>query len=631
MSNRKPTTSLSFNINDFECVTTQKAFDRWIKRLHEAKPSICFDTETSSLDTFTCSLAGLSFAVVAGPKVDACYIPVGHRKELGPQLPLAYVLKAVKPLLESGKAVVGANLLFDMLVLAQPRYDITIANAHDTQLMSYVYTGNQHFTHGMDALAERILGYQTIKFSDIVNEDIGVPDFTYVRHDVATKYSGEDTAVTLVIAKVLQRKLKEAKRWHVYNDIDRPLLPVLRDMKLRGTKVASKRLDELRTLWTPELERLTKKAHKQAGEKFNLRAPQQVARILYTPIEEGGRFGVPCEQFTDKGHQSADKEALENIPGVPLVETILEFKEYATLTSTFVNGLPEKIRPDTKRVHSDLKITSTKTRRFSSADPNVQNIPTRTEQGAMMREAFVAERGFVLISADYSQIEYRILAHVTGDPYLLHAFNTGIDMHAKMAADVRGGTWEQYNDKKDKVRYAVRSSFKNVNFATVYGAGPGRVAYMSKIDLAEAYSLLAAHQEMCPGVYDWKEEMLDLARQTKYVDNLFGGRTWVLGINSNKRDIKGHAERLAINAPIQGGAAELIRKAMPHVHATLNGQGFLLMQVHDELVLEARTKYAEAVAGRVQIAMQTAADDVIAWKVPIKAETGIGNNWREAK
>lgn len=619
-------TALSFDRNDFECVTTERAFNAWIRRC-EAARSVCFDTETTGLDVFRSDLVGFALGVQEGTKVEACYIPVGHQRNLGKQLGIEQTLPKIRQLLESGKPIIGANLLFDMLVMWQERYRTDIRNVHDTQLMSYAYTGNLHFEHGMDALAERILSYTPIKFAELVDGDI-VPNFSHVRLDDATAYAAEDAAVTLVIAKVLQAKLKEANLWRVYDKIDRPLLPVLRDMKWAGIKVDFKKLDQLREEWKPIMAKLESKAHKQAGKKFNLRSAPQVAQLLYSSKEEGG-LGITVTNFTDGGNPAADKDTLEQIHGVPLVDTLLEFKQYATLVSTFVDGLPRERNELTGRVHADLKITRTKTRRFSSAGPNLQNIPVRTTEGQELREAFIAEKGHVLISADYSQIEYRVLTHVSRDPYLLEVYRAGIDMHAKMAADVRGGNWQDYNNKADKVRYAIRSAFKNVNFATIYGAGPPKVARMSKISVEEALRLLAAHQEMCKGVYDWKDETWAFAREYGYVANLFGGRTHVQYINSKNRELKGHAERLAINAPIQGGAAELIRLAMPSVNRVEGAR--LLLQVHDELVLECTRGKAEAVAERVKSAMETAADDMIEWLVPIVAETGIGLNWRAAK
>lgn len=616
-------TALTFDRLMFERVKTKKQWASWVKRLKAAK-SICFDTETTGLDTFTVNLVGTAWAIQEGDRIEACYVPLSHQEYVGTTLTIRDVLDDTRDILQSGKPIVGANLLYDMLVMRQPRYNVSIANVHDTQLMSYALTGNLHMYHGMDALAERVLNYKTIKFADIVNEKIGVPDFSYVDLKTATLYSAEDAAVTLLIAKVLQQQLQKAKLWNLYDKIDRPLLPVLCDMKLAGIKVDYHRLEYLSAEFKAAMLVLERTAYKQAGGKYiNMRSSPQIAALLYDEM----KIGPPG--YTDKGAPSADKDTLEQIHGVPVVDTILAYKQYATLVSTFCDGLPEKKNKRTGRVHTDLKITSTKTRRFSSAGPNLQNIPTRTEMGQQIREAFVADKGNVLISADYSQIEYRVLAHVTGDPYLLRAFNDKIDMHALMAADVFGGNWRDYNNKADKRRYSIRGAMKNVNFATIYGAGGPKVARMSGIEVAEAFRLLDAHHEMCPGVYDWKEQTWNFAKQFGYVENLFGGRCHVTYINSKNMELRGHAERLAINAPIQGGAAELIRKAMPSVNRVEGAR--LLLQVHDELVLECATARAEAIAPIVKAAMETCADDMIEWRVPIVAETGIGKNWREAK
>lgn len=617
---------LTFHMQDFECVKTKKQWKSWLARMNEAK-TICFDTETTGLDTFVVDLVGFAFAIQEGDRIEACYVPVRHQKNLGKTLDIGDVLDDIAKLLNTGKPIVMANALYDMLVMRQPRNDVRIQNVHDTQLMSYALTGNQHYTHGMDALAERILNYKTIKFKDVVDPKIGVPDFSYVRLDVATKYSAEDAAVTLLIAKVLQQQLKKEGLWRLY-EADRRLLPVLCNMKLRGIAVDFKRLEYLGAEFKASMWKLEEKAYKQAGLRWNLRSSPQTAELLYGPKTEGG-LGIAVAGYTDGGAPAADRDTLEQIVGVPVVDTILEFKQFATLVSTFCDGLPEKRNPLTGRVHTDLKITTTKTRRFASAGPNLQNIPTRTEQGKEVRHAFVAGNGNVLISCDFSQIEYRVLAHVTEDPRLIEAYANKVDLHAQTAAWALGGSWQDYVNEKDAARYKYRGVFKNVAFATVYGAGPNKIARMSKIELSEAYRLLDLHRELFVGVYAWKETTWEFARQHKYVANLFGGRTHVPYINSGNSELKGSAERLAVNAPIQGGAAELIRLSMPSVDRIERSQ--LLLQVHDELVLECRETDADRIVPLVKEAMETAADEWVEWRVPIIANAKVGKTWGELK
>lgn len=620
-------TTLTYDPNKFECVTSLKALKSWVKKCEKAK-SVCYDTETTGLDYFTVDLVGHALAVENDGQIDACYIPTGH-KTATYQLSNVVVLEHLRHILEDEtKPKILSNAQYDMLVLNQSRYATQIRNVHDTVYMAYVLHGDTVFSHGMDLMASVHLGIKTIKFDDVVKPALGIETFAQVDLKMATDYSAEDGAVTLMLAKVLQAKLKAEGLWEVYNDVDRPLLPALFDMKKTGIRIDAEKCYELAKVWTTECDVLKARAYEIAGKKFSLNSPKQLAAVLY----DERKLSVPG--YTDSGAPATNKDALEELEGDELVDVLQSYRKIDKLRSTYAVALPTKVRSSTGRVHTDLKPTRTSTGRLASADPNLQNIPTRSEEGKLLREVFLPGDGLTLFACDFSQIEYRILAHLCHDDYLLNAFRSGKDLHATMAADVRGGHWTDYNNKKDKERYAVRTAFKNVNFAVIYGAGPKKIARMSKIELAEAYTILAHHEELAPKVYEWKEGIVFDAYDKLYAETMFGRRIHVPGIRSKKTDVRGHAERLSVNGTVQGSAADLMRLAMAKVRLRFikdKTDGNLLLQVHDELVVECRMSGAEQIAKSVQYEMEHAADSFVEWQVPIIAEYGIGKNWREAK
>lgn len=617
---------LTFDPAQFETVTTKRQLAAWMARVDAAR-SFCVDTETTGLGVFDAQLVGIALSVVDGDDVPSCYIPLAHRK--GRQLDTGTVLSALAPrLADRRKGKVLHNALYDMMILLQPRYDVRITNAHDTMLMAYALHGDQ-VPLGMDFLAERYFGWKTIAFKDVVSNRPGRDDFRDVPIDEATHYAAEDTAITLVLGHTLQVALKkEGRLWGVYTR-DRQLLPVLADMKRTGVLVDTTKLARLEALWEKECSEIETRAHEIAGKTFALGSTNQLAECL---IERG--IEVPVNPKT--GKYTLAKDALDDLPPDDLVDTVKDYRKKYKLLSTYARPIPTMIEKHSGRLHTNFPITRTSTGRFASNTPNLQNIPTRTRDGALLREVFVTKPGWCLLSADYSQIEYRVLAHITEAPYLLHCFRNGIDLHAKMAADVRGGSWQDYANKEDKTRYAVRSAFKNVNFAVIYGAGPAKVALMSNIEVSEAYAILDAHQDMAPEVYTWKEEMLEFARDNQYVETMFGRRIYLPNILSRNSERRGKAERLAINGIVQGSATgDLMRMALVNVYDGLQAVGCnfgrILLTVHDELVVECIEDASQHVKGVVVDRMQTAADHLVEWKIPIVAEADVGTNWRDAK
>ena len=608
-----------FDPAKFECIQTKAGLAKWIKLCTEAK-SFAYDTETTGLDTFAVDLVGHALAVEdksGTGEVYACYIPTAHRK--GRQLDNADVLNALAPLLSSTKPKVLSNALYDMLVLRQPRYDVQLRNPHDIVLQSYVLYGSTVMSHGMDASSERLLGYKPIKFRDVVIEALGRHDFRDVPLDEATAYSAEDTAVTLVLAKVLQKLLIDEGLSDVYQ-MDRRLLPALCDMKLAGIKIDVAKLQQLDALWEKDCKRIETEAHRIAGEKFSLRSPDQMADVLYT------KRGLRVPGYTKGGKRSADKFALEELSGDELVDTLVAYRAKATLRSNFTTTLPGKARNN--RVHPEHKITRTSTGRLACAQPNTQQIPTRTEDGARLRECFIASPGMLLVGCDYSQIELRVCAHVTQDPVLLRAYRDGVDIHSLTASTIA-------HVPVDQVAKEDRNKAKTGNFLTLFGGGAGAFAKQTKVSKAEAYAFIEDHRTALSRLYEWKEEVWEQARRDLYVDTIFGRRVHVPDINSRDGEKSGHDERLAVSGKIQGSAADLMRLAIVAVHDALReqfrGRARLLLSVHDELLCEAEKGIAEKVKEVVKHTMETCADHLVDWSIPIIAEAEVGETWRECK
>lgn len=609
--------NLSFDPRGFETIDTIAKLQAWDRMMTKAT-SICTDTETSGLDTMTVSLAGVALAVQEGSDVKAAYIPIGHTT--GKQLSWDKVRPVLKKHLEGPKPLILHNALYDFAIFE--RYGIKLTEVHDTMYMSYTMRGASQ-RHGMDFLSKKYLNWDTIKYDDVVIPALGHRDFRDVDIPIATQYAAEDCAVTLMLAKVFQRIMVQEGTWSVYDEIDRPLLPVLHEMKMSGVLVNYDRLEELKADWSVQAKKLEAQAHKLAGETFNLASAPDKARILYDVLK------LPILKETKGGSPSVDKDVLEMLSDEhEIADVIVEYRRLTTLMSTFCTGLVDARNKITGRVHGNFNATFTNTRRFSSSEPNLQNIPTRTEYGKEIRNAFTAPTGMMLVCGDYSQIEYRMLAHITGQQSMIDAFVAGEDFHTKIATEVLGIS-------ADKVTKSIRDTFKNVNFAVIYGAGPKKVARMSKIEEAQAYVILDDYATKYPDVVEWKEAVCQEARCNGFVETLFGGRIYVPLVRSKASKDRSRAERQAVNGVVQGTAADIMRLALHRVQQALkrwhNHGVRMLLTVHDEIVVEAPAEVAEDVREAMQAAMQTAADEYVQWRVPILASVKKGPTWLKAK
>jgi len=597
----------------YETLLTEADFERWLQRLKAAE-LICLDTETTSLDPMQARLVGLSFAV---QPFEAAYLPLDHRYAgAPPQLPMATVLARLKPILEdAGRPKLGQNLKYDWHVLMN--HGIELAGiAHDTLLQSYVLEA--HERHDMDTLAERHLHAQTIKYEDICGKGASQIGFDQVDLDSATRYAAEDADITLRLHRVLQPQIAGAAGLdRVYREIEMPLLPVLARMERTGVKLDVELLRQHSAWLAEQMQAIEARAHEAAGQPFNLNSPKQLAEILFE------RLKLPVLKKTPKGAPSTDEEVLEKLAlDYPLPKLILDYRGLAKLKSTYTDKLPLMVDPNTGRVHTNYAQAVAVTGRLASAEPNLQNIPVRTAEGRKIREAFIPEAGCVIVSADYSQIELRIMAHLSGDESLLRAFQEERDIHAATAAEVQGIPLEQVTPEQ-------RRMAKAVNFGLIYGMSAFGLAAQLGIERAAAQLYIDRYFARYPGVADYMARTREQAKALGYVETLFGRRLYLPEINSGNPARRQGAERAAINAPMQGTAADLIKLAMLAVQGWLDAQRLqtrLIMQVHDELVLEV----AEAELTRVQERLPALMCGVAELKVPLKVEVGVGPNWEAA-
>jgi DNA polymerase-1 len=599
----------------YETVLDEATLDAWIARL-EAAELFAFDTETTSLEVMNAELVGLSFAVEAG---HAAYVPVAHRYTGAPeQLGREYVLERLRPLLEDeNQAKVGQNLKYDMNVLAN--HGVTLHGIrHDTMLESYDYDATAT-RHDMDSLAKKYLGMETTPFKAIAGTGKKQLTFDQVGLDEATPYAAEDADITLRLHETLWPRLSslEGPRY-VYERIDMPLVPVLARMERTGVVIDTHVLDEQSRSLADQLREIETRAHEAAGGPFNLNSPKQLQEILFE------RLQIPPARKTPGGQPSTAEDVLETLAGDghELPRLILDYRGMAKLKSTYTDALPARVNPRTGRVHTSYHQAVASTGRLSSTEPNLQNIPIRTEQGRRIREAFTVPEGYRLLAADYSQIELRIMAHLSGDAGLLAAFADGRDVHRATAAEVFGHTPEHVTDEQ-------RRAAKAINFGLIYGMSAWGLARQLGIPRNDAQAYVDRYFERYPGVRAYMDATRERAREQGYVETVFGRRLYVPEINARNGQRRQYAERTAINAPMQGTAADIIKRAMIDVDAWLQSSGAdarLTMQVHDELILEVpegeTDTFAAAVAERMSVAAELA--------VPLEVETGIGRNWAEA-
>ncbi|EEY39931.1 DNA polymerase I [Vibrio mimicus] len=601
--------------SQYQTILNEQDFNLWLEKLQQAE-LFAFDTETDSLDYMVANLVGVSFAVAEG---EAAYIPVAHDYLDAPQqLDRAWVIAQLKPLLEDeSKAKVGQNLKYDASVMA--RYGVELRGIrHDTMLQSYVYN-SVGGKHDMDSLALRFLQHSCISFEQIAGKGKNQLTFNQIDLQEAAQYAAEDADVTLRLHQRISPLIEQdSKLAQVYREIEMPLVPVLSRIERTGVMIDDMLLSAQSQEIALRLDELEKKAYELAGQPFNLSSPKQLQTILFEQMK------LPVLQKTPSGTPSTNEEVLQELAlDYPLPKVLIEYRGLAKLKSTYTDKLPKMINPSTGRVHTSYHQAVTATGRLSSTDPNLQNIPVRNEEGRRIRQAFVAPHGWKIMAVDYSQIELRIMAHLSGDQALLDAFREGKDIHAATAAEIIGVPIEQVSSEQ-------RRRAKAVNFGLIYGMSAFGLAKQLGIPRGEAQEYMDKYFERYPGVMQYMEDTRSRAAELGYVETIFGRRLHLPEITSRNGIRRKAAERAAINAPMQGTAADIIKKAMLLVDEWIQREGDgrvkLLMQVHDELVFEVEESSLSEIESKVQQLMESAAE----LAVPLVAEAGHGDNWEQA-
>ena len=608
----------------YECVTTIEALDAWIARAHAAR-KVAFDTETSALDAMQADLCGVSLAV--GPN-EACYVPLGHGgsdmfAEKPQQVPLAEALARLKPLLESDAVLkVGQNIKYDLNVMA--RHDIHIAPIDDTMVVSFNLDAGRGSDgigggHGMDELAQRHLGHTCIAFKDVCGTGKKAISFAEVDLARATEYAAEDADVTWRLHRVLKPRLPEEGGTRIYERVDRPLIAVVAGMERHGIKVDREQLSRLSAEFAEQMAALESEIHGLAGEPFTIASPKQLGDVLFDKMGlKGGRKGK-------SGQYSTDQTVLEKLAGegVEMAGKVLDWRQLSKLRSTYTEALQAAINPQTERVHTSYSLVGAQTGRLSSTEPNLQNIPIRTEIGRQIRECFVAEPGNVLLAADYSQIELRLAAHMCDVPTLKEAFEAGEDIHARTATEMFG-----------HVDRDTRARAKTINFAILYGISRWGLAGRLGVEPDEAQAMIDRYFERFPGIQRYILETLETVRERGYSETLFGRKTWFPRINSKQQAERQGSERAAINAPIQGTSADIIKRAMARMMPALDEAGLghvkMLLQVHDELVFELPEQDVATASEVIERVMAGAAEPAVKLSVPLGVEIGHGHSWGAA-
>ena len=598
---------------EYELVTTQTQLDGWLHKLRTA-PLIAFDTETTCLDAMRADIVGLSLAVEPGK---ACYIPLGHDYPGAPkQLDRDEVLRALKPIFEDAtRPKLGQHAKYDINILAH--YGIAVQGVkHDSMLESYVWNATVT-RHDMDSLAKKYLGYDTVKYEEVAGKGARQISFSQVDLDTACRYAAEDADVTLRLHHALWPKLQGVPSLQrVYEEIEIPLVPVLAEMERRGVLIDGDALRAQSQQLGKRMLELQRQSHALAGREFNLDSPKQLQAVLFDEL------GLEAKLKTPTGQPSTNEEALEAIADShQLPRLILDYRGLAKLRSTYTDKLSAIVNPRTGRVHTSYHQGSVATGRISSSDPNLQNIPVRTEEGRRIRQAFIAPPGWKVMAADYSQIELRIMAHLSGDEGLLRAFHSGGDVHRATAAEVFGVAPEDITTNQ-------RRAAKAINFGLMYGMSAFGLARQLGVDRGEASDYMGRYFSRYPGVRAFMEATRERAHRDGYVETLFGRRLYLENLTARNAGLRQGAERAAVNAPMQGTAADIIKRAMITVAAWLaeRDDAHMLMQVHDELVFEVRADAVEEVRRAVSERMSGAAE----LSVPLLVDVGVGANWDEA-
>ena len=597
----------------YETIFTDKDLDKWLKKLKKAD-CFSFDLETTSLDYMQAKIVGLSFSVKAG---EAAYVPVAHDYEGVPkQLQREKVLEKFKALLEDAKICkLGQNLKYDMNVLAN--YDIHMQGVqHDTMLASYVLDST--LRHNMDDMAVRHLSHSTIHFEDIAGKGARQLTFNQIAIEQAAPYAAEDADITLRLHEVLWPELEQTPSLtKVYRELEIPLLPVLSRMERNGVLLDVIMLAKQSKQLAQRLNELELEIYEIAGEEFNIGSPKQLQVILFE------KLALPVISKTPKGQPSTAESVLQELAhDYPLPKLILEYRSLSKLKSTYTDKLPQQVEPTTGRVHTSYHQAVAATGRLSSSDPNLQNIPIRTEEGRRIRQAFVAAPGYKMVAADYSQIELRIMAHLSGDKGLLDAFAKGLDVHSATAAEV-------FSVPADKVTKDQRRSAKAINFGLIYGMSAFGLAKQLDITRADAQEYVDLYFQRYPGVKNYMEQTKEKAKEQGYVETVFGRRLYLHEINARNGMRRQYAERTAINAPMQGTAADIIKRAMIDLDKEIQTGDLdmrMIMQVHDELIFEVKESQLDDAIKLINKKMESAAE----LDVALVVDTGIGLNWDEA-
>ncbi|MBT6097469.1 MAG: DNA polymerase I, partial [Marinovum sp.] len=614
---------IAFDPSAYECVTDIEALQRWIEKIQE-RGTVAVDTETTSLNEMRAELVGISLCVEAG---SACYIPLTHKEGAADdlfgsaqlsegQLPMDAVLSTLKPLLESPSILkIGQNMKYDAKIFA--RHGIRVDPIDDTMLLSYALHGGLH-GHGMDALSERYLDHSPIPIKPLLGAGKSAITFDRVSIEDAVPYAAEDADITLRLWQTLKPRLHQSRVTRVYETLERPLVPVLAEMEMTGIKVDRDTLSRMSNAFAQKMAGLEADIHELAGESFNVGSPKQLGEIMFDKLGyEGGKKGKT-------GAYATGADVLEDLATIhDLPKRVLDWRQLSKLKSTYTDALQDHINPETGRVHTSYVIAGANTGRLASTDPNLQNIPVRTEDGRRIREAFIAEPGKVLVSLDYSQIELRILAHVAGIDSLKAAFREGQDIHAMTAS-------EMFDVPLDQMTPDIRRQAKAINFGVIYGISGFGLARNLRIPRSEAQGFIDRYFERFPGIREYMDTTVKFAKDKSRVETLFGRVIHTPEINA-KGPAAGFAKRAAINAPIQGTAADIIRRAMirmPQAIAELPAK--MLLQVHDELLFEVDEDQVDPLVAAAKEVMQEASDPVVHLDVPLVVDAGQGAHWAAA-
>ncbi|MEC9413648.1 MAG: DNA polymerase I [Pseudomonadota bacterium] len=608
-------TSKNTTEQHYETILEQQQWQAWLDKLQKAD-LFAFDTETTSLDYLDARIVGVSFAVKAG---EAAYLPLKHDYPGAPdQLDFDEIMHDLKPLLESPKHLnVGQNLKYDRHVLLNHGIDLQ-GIAHDTMLESYVLDSTAT-RHDMDSLAQKYLGRDTIHFEDIAGKGKKQLTFNEIGIEQASPYAAEDADITLQLHQTLWPKIEKIPSLaKVYKELEMPLLPVLNTLERNGVNIDIWMLQQQSDNMARQIADLEEQAYTVAGQKFNLGSPKQLQEILYKKQQ------LPVKKKTPKGQPSTAEEVLQELAdeGYELPQIIMQYRGLSKLKSTYTDKLPLQVNKSSGRVHTSYHQAVTATGRLSSSDPNLQNIPIRSENGRRIREAFVASDGYVLLAADYSQIELRIMAHLSGDKSLLNAFANGEDIHRHTASEIFGVALEEVTSDQ-------RRSAKAINFGLIYGMSAHGLSRQLGIERHQAADYMNVYFERYPGVRQYMDNTRQQAKDQGYVETIFGRRLYLPEINSSNGMRRQYAERTAINAPMQGSAADIIKRAMIDIHTWLSNADTgikMIMQVHDELVFEVPKDQLDMAKNTIEDFMIKAAE----LKVPLEVGIGVGDNWEQA-